>query len=266
MTIASADHIVEDHEFSAVSLLFAPDGRPSVDEVSKLARDIGQFAVSHNPKAKANPKAEQHDPQASVWLELVAMGLTFDLTGLAPGPARKLPDAVHMYGLDTSFTPHEYGVVTLTPGPHLAGGGLMVPVVRCLAFVAALLTQLPHVAAVAWHPARSYSEPEYFRSNVLRWIDGGAFPGLGLTALSPTVTGGLQSEGLAIFTGQELELCPELVTDTAQGAKIALRLLHWMVEHGAVTEAQLLTGPSGEALRIEPAALGGIVKVLTNSH
>lgn len=233
-----------------------------MDEIDKLARDTGHFSISHDPQPKSGLMSEDD----TVWLELVAMGLTFDLTGLAPGKACALPPAVHIYGLDASFVASDYAVLTLTPGPHLAGGGLMVPVVRCLAWVAALLAHLPNVAAVAWHPARSLSEPEYFRSNVLRWIDGGAFPGLGLTALSPTAAGGLQSEGLSVFTGQELELGADLVTDNAQGAKIALRLLHWMVEHGKVSEPQLLTGPSGEALRIEPTAAGNIVKVLRNSH
>lgn len=263
MKIASAEHIAEDHAFSAVSLLFAPDGRPSVEEVSQLAHETGHFSISHNPAAIHAGSPEEH---GEVWLELLAMGLTFDLRGLAPGNSRALPDAVHRYGLDASFTPENYAVVTLTPGPHLAAGGLMLPVIRCLAWVAAVLTRLPGVVAVAWHPARSFSEPNYFRDSVMRWIDGGAFPGLGLTALSPTPEGGLHSEGLALFTGQELKLCAGLVADKAEGAKIALRLLHWMVEHGTVTEPQLLTGPSGEALRVEPAPAGDVVKVLRNSH
>jgi hypothetical protein len=146
------------------------------------------------------------------------------------------------------------------------GGGVMFPVVRCLAWLGALISQLPDIKAVAWHPARSFSEPVYFRTSVMAWIDGGAFPGLGLTSLSTGENGGLISEGLSIFTGQEMALAPELVPDKATGVKIALRLLHWMIENGRVTEAQLLTGPSGEALRIEPLGGGGVVKVLTNSH
>ncbi len=262
MTIASAKHSVEDHEFSAVSLLFAPGGRPTVAAIAALARETDRFSISHNPQASADSPAHGED----IWLELNALGLTFDLTGLAPGQDRHLPEAVHLYGLGEDFAPARFEVVTLAPGPHLLGGGLLLPVVRTLAWLGTLLTQLPQIAAVAWHPARSFSEPVYFRTSVLAWIDGGAFPGLGLTALAPTPAGGLQSEGLSVFTGQELELSPELVPDKAEGSKIALRLLHWMIEHGRVTESQLLTGPSGEALRVELSAGGDVVKVLRNAH
>ncbi len=262
MAIASAKHIVEDRDFSAVSLLFASDGRPSAEALAALARETGRFAISHDPQEHAD--GSDHDDE--VWLELNAMGLTFDLAGLAPGKGRELPEARHKYGLGADFDTSGLEAVTLTPGPHLVGGGVMFPVVRCLAMLGALISQLPNIEAVAWHRARSFSEPVYFRTSVLGWIDGGAFPGLGLTSLAPTKAGGLQSEGLAIFTGQELELAPELVPDNAAGVKLALRLLHWMIEHGRVSQAQLLTGPLGEALRIEPLGTGGIVKVLRNAH
>lgn len=262
LTIASAKHIVEEHEFSAVSLLFAPNGRPTVAAINALARETGHYAISHNPQEDTDDTGQSDD----IWLELNAMGLTFDLTGLAPGQPRAVPKAVHRYGLARDFEPSHFEVVTLAPGPHLQGGGLMFPVVRCLAWLGALLSQLPGIEAVAWHPARSFNEPVYFRTSVLAWIEGGAFPGLGLTSLSPTKAGGLISQGLSIFIGQELELVPELVPDKTEGMKIALRLLHWMVENGRVTEAQLLTGPSGEPLRLEPVRGGDIVKVLRNAH
>ncbi len=104
--------------------------------------------------------------------------------------------------------------------------------------------------AVNWHPAHALSDPRYFREAVLRWVEGGAFPGLGLAALVPTEDGGLKSEGLAHFIGQELYLDPTLCEPRGDAAKVALRLMHWLVEHGNLTENVVLTGPSGEPLKL----------------
>ena len=157
----------------------------------------------------------------------------------------------------------------VSAGTH--GTTILVPdlgsdVVWSIPFDAANLAQLEGVKAVAWHPARAISEAGYFRTSVLRWIEGGAFPGLGLTALVPTDDGGLESEGLALFTGQELRMRPEVVMDRAEASKIALRLLNWLVEHGRITESFGFTGPSGETLRLEPVDNFGIVEVWRGSH
>lgn len=100
----------------------------------------------------------------------------------------------------------------------------------------------------------------------MRWIEGGAFPGLGLTALSQDADGGLRSEGLAMLTGQELHLRAEVAGDAGERSKIALRLLDWLVENGRITDSFVLTGPSGETLRLEPVDNSAIVEVWRGSH
>jgi hypothetical protein len=198
---------------------------------------------------------------AGNWLELLDSGLTFDLRGLAPGPAEPPPPCGHEFGLSDDFNAARMQAVTLQPGPHLAEGSAMLPVVRSLAGLTATLAALPGVRAVAWHPARSWSSPEHFRTSVARWLDGGAFPGLGLTALVAMPDGGMQSQGLALFTGQELRLEPELAKDRAAAAKTGLRLLHWLVEHGRLSAPESLPGPDGEPLRLEPSANQRFVRV-----
>jgi len=141
----------------------------------------------------------------------------------------------------------------------------MFPVIRSLAWLGALLSDLPGALAVCWHSARSYNAPAHFRTSVQRWIEGGAFPGFGLTALVPTADGGLASEGLALFIGQEVHLAPELAADRAEGAKIALRLIHWLVENGRIEVPSQLAGPSGEPLLLDPRADQQIVKVSKSS-
>ncbi len=199
-------------------------------------------------------------------MELLANGLTFDCTGLAPQMGSDLPDIRHSYGLPATFDQPAHQAVTVCPGPNLAGGGTMFPVVRTLAMIAANLAQLDGVEAVAWHPARALCEADYFRRSVTRWIEGGTFPGLGLTALVPCEDGGLVSEGLSLFTGQELRMRPEVVSDNAEASKIALRLLDWLVENGQITESFDFTGPSGETFRLEPVGNLGSVEVWRGSH
>ena len=142
----------------------------------------------------------------------------------------------------------------------------MLPVLRTLAWLAAQLSVLPGLEAIAWHPARTVCAPDYFRNSVLRWVGGGAFPGLGLAALDQQADGSILSEGLALFTRQELRVGSDLGQDRAERAKIALRLMHWLVENGRVEQPTSLTGPSGETLLLEPDTELGIVSVWRGSR
>jgi len=204
-------------------------------------------------------------PEKNGWLELLLNGMTFDCIGLAPGAPSLLPERAHSFGLapEADFTGSE--AITLVPGPHLAGGGAMYPVVRCLAWLGALLADLEGAQAVCWHSARTYNSPSHFRTSVLRWIEGGAFPALGLTALVQNADGGLASEGLALFTGQEIHLVPELAPDRQEGGKLAVRLVDWLVENGRLDFVDQIAGPSGESLVLEPQPDQRIIKVFRSS-
>ena len=241
----------------AASLIFPAGSRPGRQAVRDLAARDRQFAISLEPGETPDPPEEG----ALNWVELVANGLTFDLAGLNPGPGAVLPDATHMFGLSRDLATEELESISLMPGPHLAGGRMMLPVLRSHALLAARLAVLPGIVAVAWHSARSWSSPEHFHTHVMRWIEGGAFPGFGLAALVPTPDGGIATEGLSLFTGQDLVLGPELAEDRPAGARIALRLMHWLVENGPLAEGETLTGPSGEHLRLEPSQNRRSIKV-----
>lgn len=239
-------------------LLFAAGERPCVDDIQRLSRSGGQFAVTLECSDTGEPDQ---------WAELLANGLTFDMSGLAPRRAcRPQEDASHLYGYEGDFDPAACEGVMLAPGPHLVSGGPMVPVLRCLAWLAAELAALSGVRGIGWPPAASICEPSYFREAVTRWLGGGAFPGFGLTSLESQADGALRSRGLALFTGQELVLDADLALDKSQGAKIALRLLHWLVENGRITETMSLTGPSGDTLILEPHDDQGIVSVWRGSR
>jgi hypothetical protein len=245
---------------SAVSLLFAAGRRPGADSIRQLAEKQAGFSISFDPPAESMPSQGAPGGSGQDWLELLANGLTFDLVGLAPGAPAEPPPCVHAYALPANADPAGMEALTIRPGPHLAGGHTMIPVVRSLAWMAATLAQIDKVEAIAWHPARSWCGPAYFRQGVLRWIEGGVFPGLGLTALALNPDGGLHSEGLALFTGQELRIEPELMSDQAAGAKIGVRLIDYLVDAGRIDAPQRISGPDGSPLRLEPSASGRFVR------
>lgn len=248
-----------------LSLLFHPAARPVVEAIRELASEGGAFSVSHDPSlrnAEADqPHAEMPATEEVIWLELLADGLTFDLTGLGPAAPAQIAECVYRFDLPDDLDISELEAVCLTPGPHLAGGERLTPVVRAMVGLAAELCSLDALVAVAWHPARSCIGPRYFTSIVNNWLEGGVFPGLGLVGLADAVDGGMQSEGVAFFTGQELRIERELAEDRAAAAKIAVRLIDFLVEHGPFEDKAEVPGPDGRMLRIEPSANGRFVRV-----
>ncbi len=248
-----------------ISLLFAGTERPDAAAIRTLAEAARGFSVSHDPGAakpglKANGAREPSD-----WVEVLADGLTFDLSGLAPAIGHSLPERAYCFDMPPGFDGSGLEAISLTPGPHLSGGGRMMPVVRAMAGLAANLCALPGLVAVAWHPARSWIGPRYFTSIIGNWLEGGVFPGLGLVGLATVADGGMQSEGLSFFTGQELRIEPELTEDRAGAAKIAVRLIDRLIEHGRLETAETVTGPEGRQLRIEPSGNGRFVRVWSGS-
>jgi hypothetical protein len=255
-----------DSSGSAASLLFAAGRRPEVAAIRDFVARNGEFSISFDPAADGAAGAgsaigPSSGAEDGGWLELLANGLTFDLVGLRPGAAAEPPPCVHGYALGVGAQAGGLETLTVRPGPHIAGGHAFPPVVRSLAWLAATLSRLDGVEAVAWQPARSWSGAEYFRAGVLRWVEGGVFPGLGLTALAMAPDGGMQSEGLALFAAQDLRIEPELMRDKAEGAKIGLRLIDYLVENGPIDAPQRLAGPDGQSLRLEPSANGRFVRV-----
>jgi hypothetical protein len=247
---------------NAVVLLFEAGKRPRAPDIAGLSLKRGQFAVTLESQFDGNVDCAggRH------WAELLAGGLTYDISGLAPGPGAALEEAGHFYGFEQPIDLAFCEALRLVPGPHLVSGGPMTPVIRCLAWLAAELATLDGLQGVLWEAAHTVSSPACFREGVTRWIGGGPFPGLGLTPLMPQDDNTMRSEGLALFTGQELVLDSAIARDRAQAARLADRLLHWLVETGPIEHRQSLTGPSGEALMLEPDLELGLVHVRSGSR
>jgi len=212
-------------------------GRPDAGAIGAAAAASGsalQFAISHQPS------------QHPYWVELLALGLTFDLRGLAPGVPAQVASPVHAFGLPeadaATFEP-----IVLRPGPHLASAGALLPVVRTMAALGCELAGLPGLRGIGWEPAGSIMAPEYFRRTVGAWLDGGAFPALGFTALTRSPGGTMRSVGLGFFLGHELELAPLAGESPADAARLAVRLIHDLVENGSYSPGDH-PGPQGQTL------------------
>lgn len=229
-----------------LSLLFAAGERPSATTLSALAdaaRGRGvPFAVTHFPS------------EAEGWLELLAMGLTFDCRGLAPADGEAVQPAAHFYGIEPSVATEALEAVVLAPGPHLVGGNALLPVVRIAAGVAAALAELPGLRAVCWHAAASWMDPAYFARMVDAWLDGGAFPALGLTSIKRESDGALVTNGLAFLIGKELHFTPAPTINSSDAARIVIRLVHELVERGGIDTPLSIVGPDGTNILVRPSA------------
>lgn len=226
---------------TAVSLHFAPGHRPDAADVSRVASlpaENTTFSVSHRPKADEG------------WLEILAMGLTYDISGLAPGVPAASAHVEHLFGLDASVLDPPAEALRLVPGPHLVAGSTLLPVVRILAGLGAELARLPGLLAIGWEPARSLMAPAYFMSSVRAWLSGGVFPSLGLTALSRGDDNVMQSEGLKLFTGFEILLEPIAGEKAQDAAKLASRVINQIVQAG-VAEVSSIQDAQGRQLTVE---------------
>lgn len=192
------------------------------------------------------------------WVELLAAGLTYDCRGLAPGAPASWPGAGALLGL---HEPPPGETITLQPSPHLAEGRGLLPVVRVIAGLGAQLADLPGLVAVHWNPARCWMAPKYFCGVVADWLSGGAFPALGLTSLQRGSDGTMVTAGLDYLIGQELRFEPDRKLVPAAVARIAVRLIHDLVETGPLRREGEFTGPEGEVLRVEPVRQGRQLKV-----
>ncbi len=153
-------------------------------------------------------------------------------------------------------------VLALVPGPHLAGGAGVLPVLRGIAGLGARLATLPGVRAVVWTPAAAWVAPELFQRSVNEWLSGGAFPALVLIALERERNGAMASRGLQLLTGQELRFEPDKRMQSAAMARLAVRLVHELVHAEPLTEHRDFQGPGGEHLLAVPVRGGTQIRIL----
>lgn len=220
------------------------------------------IGISHDPSPDTAAHAETLWPGQLHWLELLRDGLTFDLSGLTPGPASAFPVLAHRFDLPALPAADDHEAMILRPGPHLAAGGNSLPLVRTMLAVACdLVRHFDDLVAVGWGPAGTAIGRRFFESVTSAWLDGGPFPALGLTAFVETADGALQSEGLAFWIGQELRIEPPLSADRVAATRLGIRLVNHLVLTGGLSADDRITAPDGTRLVLRASRGRAIISV-----
>jgi hypothetical protein len=254
---------------SGLLFLFAKGQRPTRRDLLALIGNSGGSVVSHDPA-----ELEEHEQngqseagEAHHWLELLRDGLTFDLLGLAGGPALEVPPIAQRLGNTFGLTPDDVEAMGLFPGPHLAEGAASLPIVRTqLALAIDLIDGLPGLLAMLWTPAAVAIDPPAFDLFVREWLQGGAFPSFALVKLEVCKVGepqtrGLQTLGLSFFTGQEIEMAPSLSRNRMAGIRLALRVIDELIVLGKIESPVELGIDRRRVLRLTPSEDGTLVLV-----
>lgn len=230
------------------ALFFAPGSRPDQAAVLQLFETVEFTALAAQPG---------HCPPADEgWLEILASGLTFDLTGLAPTSV----DAVPLAGQDYGFAPGKmpqgaFEAIMLVPSVHIAAGIALPPVFRSMASLAANLAEALGAVAIGWESAGTLIKPAFFARAVYNWLGGGAFPALGLTALVPGGEGAVTTRGLTFFTGREASIERRVGESDQALLKLSIRIIDYLVAEGAFTDPREVT-IGEERVVIEPSRVG----------
>lgn len=258
-----------------MQLLFAEGTRPTRDEIREYTEAFESVSISFDPlqspplqlvsadgvDTKQRSGASAIDGN-TVWLELLRYGLTFDVLGLAPGDASKPQEIAHRFDLDQSPGCLRYEAVQIEPGQHLSGGEQSMPVVRGMIALARDLTlHFDHLAAIYWPHAKTGLGRRYFESTATAWLEGGAFPALGLTAFRETVDGALQSVGLEFWIGQELRIEQPLAADKVMATRLGVRIINQLILLGGLEGSERIAAPDGSRLVMRPSRNGKFIRV-----
>ena len=223
----------------AASFLFTDGQRPAADAIRSLSHlPAGLFGFS----VSALPEEPDH------WLELLSLGLTFDLEGLAPGEAVLPPQCERLLGLADDFDPSIYGAIRLQPASHIRAGRALLPIVRVMIGIAAELTRLDNVKAVIWEPSACAIRPQSFSSLGKSWLKGSAFPVGGLIVIETIDGNRVRSKGLRWFAGHEVEIASSKAGDLPVLSRLLGKVIERITEQGAAPSLGFLAGLELEAI------------------
>ncbi|MEL6530238.1 MAG: hypothetical protein AAFQ27_09765 [Pseudomonadota bacterium] len=248
-------------------LLFAAGKRPSRAAIKEFVATQRTVSISHDPSDDTPLQLVATDSEGlptdgdqrldscdDIWLELLREGLTFDLRGIAPGQACEFPEFEHRFDLEKSSGSFRLEALLLEPGQHLTGGEASIPVVKSMIALARdLVHHFEDLVAVVWPPSKSAIGRRFFESIATAWLEGGAFPALGLTAFREAIDGALQSVGLEFWIGQELRIEPPLSADKVAATRLGVRIINQLIIVGGLEDSERIVAPDGTRLVMRPS-------------
>lgn len=186
-------------------------------------------------------------------VSLRVAGFTFEVAGLAPAEPDPAPAAPHCYGVTREQLAGAEAIL-LRPA-HNCAPASNIQLARVMMEIGLAIAALDRAIAACWGPARTAMGMAWFVTAMERWLSGGAFPALGLTALAPTAEGAMRSEGLALFTGHEV-VADARIGPPAEQARLLSRMIHHLIHHGPVAIAGRLDVEGIGGVRVERSANG----------
>ena len=222
------------------ALMYEPERLPSLADILAGPDNGLRYFVSHAPE------------KSEGWAEVLGNGLTFDLRGLRDGRQAAAPALRSAVGLGLEETSGRQWL-TLAPGPHLAGADRLLPVIRIAAMLLNELSKVGPASAVSWIPAHLVIKPELFARAIGPWLEGGPFPAPAFVAMHRESDGSLRTEGLNFLMGQEFLLLPTRQSGPPDLARVAMRLVDWLVASGPVAKSSeaVLAGSGTVLLEVE---------------
>ncbi len=144
--------------------------------------------------------------------------------------------AEHLFDVQKSSLDGSHAL-TISSGAGAEGWGDPVELLRAQCTLALQLLN-DDARGVLWSGADSLMGADYFRRMVGIWMEGGAFPALGLAALIREETGVVRSVGLDVLVGQDVAVLPASGMSAADQARLAMRVMDFLVREGPVQQDQ----------------------------
>ncbi|MXP25081.1 hypothetical protein GRI39_03345 [Altererythrobacter indicus] len=229
------------------SVFFTPGKRPSFDAIWRMCEDSGNTIELRSATVGRT--------------SLSYAGFQFELNGLSPGRPAFVPRETRNARIGVEFRSGEFESVELSLWVAKNVEFRLANPVRALTHVAAELSELPDARAVQWNRSKNLCQTERFRNAIRKWPKRDALPSEGLISICRMPDGGLQTDGLHLFSGQEVRLEPEVAEAVTESHQIALSIAQRFAREGALAAPMRIKNPFGGHLRIEPSENKRFIRV-----
>lgn len=189
--------------------------------------------------------------------EIIYQGVSFMLS-LAPHDR----DIAHAKPIFCNLDPALVRcAIDIRLGENVAGGERVPAIIQALLDIAQKLGSTLKAQAVLWHPANIVSGFGYFSQAVADYLASGAFPVLALVNFKADEDGVINSSGLSLLSGQELQVSPSALSPHEMMQRV-VRVVHDIAVNGPVRAPVKLNGiEAGEIVELEPLPAHGLLRM-----